>query len=79
MTDNEKSAEQLPVVGGASDGSMAPANSNFGAASVDPTGITPDDVYEIRHLQVHGKEVRAFVLVGLAEEDALRRYLARAG
>jgi hypothetical protein len=79
MTSNEKTDQQLPVIGGASDGDMAPANSAFGAASVDPTGITPDDVYAVRRLQVHGNEIDALVLVGLSDEEAVRRYMARTG
>lgn len=79
MPHEEKSNQLLPVVGGASDGSTAPENSKFGAVSVDPTGITPDDVYEVRCFQVHGKEIRAFVLRGLSDEEILRRYLARNG
>lgn len=79
MAHEEKSDAQLPVVGGANDGDMAAANSNYGAATADPTNVTPDEVYEVRSLQVHGKVVRAFVLVGLPEEEVLRRYLARRG
>ncbi len=73
------SSQLLPVIGGASDGEMAAEKSASRAASVDPTAQTPDDVYAVRQLQIHGRDITALVLVGLADDEAVRRYLARAG